>query len=163
MTGYVDPAEFCADSRVLDLIAVLQEAVQNRDGGQLAGIVSPRGLYVAQHSDVSVFLTPNEVVNFFDDNTPHDWSRKDVGSSQVLTESLAENISIACNDNQDSLSLREVLYAVRIPGYEARNFYSIFRPGEPGFELEWGAWGLVIEYWDDQPVLMALGYYVWTP
>jgi hypothetical protein len=176
ITGYVDPAEFCDDVRVSELIAALQEAVRSRDSAQLAEIVSPRGLYLAQHSDARIFLPPEVVATFFEDTTSRSWQRRDVGLDRYITESLAlevadklqrdllpENITITCNRNQDSLSEQTYLYAVQLPGYEAQNFYSIMRPGPPGNELDWGAWGIVIEYWDDEPIIMALGYYVWFP
>ena len=157
------------------LIATLQQAVREQDGTQLANIVSPRGLYMAQYGDTSVYLMPEEVHNFFENTELYTWSNTFTGEGSV-TESLAgevtvklqqdllsPEIQIACNNNQDTLSDQSSLYAIEIPGYKAVNFYSVLRPGKPGFELDWGAWGLVIEYWGDEPTLLSLGYYVWFP
>ena len=174
--GNIDPEAFCSDARVTELIEVLKEAVRNRDSAQLAEVVSPRGLYLAQHSDERQFLPPEVVATFFEDTLPRRWQRHDIGRDIFITESLAvevtdklqrdllaDDITTTCNLNQDGLSDQTSLYAARLPGYEANNFYAIKRPGPPGFELDWGAWGIVIEYWDDEPVILALGYYVWFP
>lgn len=84
----------------------------------------------------------------------------------VLSEDLlSENLSIACGDNQDNLSNNSVLYALRINSYDSggvHNFYSVVRPGAPGFELDWSAWGLAFEYWDEEPRILGLGHYRWT-
>lgn len=76
----------------------------------------------------------------------------------------SEERTVSCNDNQDSISLTSVLYALRMNSYEGmHNFYSVMHPGPPGFELDWSAWGLAFEYWDNEPRLLGLGHYEWTP
>ena len=46
---------------------------------------------------------------------------------------------------------------------EALPFYSVMRPGEPGFELDWEAWAFGFVPSDQAMELVALSYYFWTP
>jgi hypothetical protein len=176
---------FCDDPRPRKLIAVLQEAVKQRDSQKFARSIVPRGLYLGLDGDKTLFLSPSEVLAFFTDESLRDWgSTGNPGKmvqgtladsvTQLLQRNLipeAGTVQIACNDNQDSLSSRERLWNIRIPGVNvpeesdnnAYSFYSVLRPGTPGHELDWGAWGLMIEYWNGYPVLTGLSYYRWKP
>src|SRR5262249_30884469 len=127
-------------------------------------------------------LLPAEIRRFFRDNAPRDWGRNG-NTEQPITGTLADKVTkllqknlapkdvsqnIACNDNHDDLSDKEVLeHGLQLPGMQSEreisNFYSVVRPGPPGYDLDWGAWGLAIEYWSGQPVLTGLVYYYWTP
>lgn len=169
-------AVFCADPRITPLMDDLRAALADEDIEALAEIVSPRGLYMSFHNGGVLHLTPEEVRGFFEDETERNWGNNgyrqgDLISSladgviPVLKEDLSsEDRIVACNDNQDGLSDITVLYALRMNGYEGmHNFYSVMHPGPPGFELDWSAWGLAFEYWDEQPRLMGLGHYKWVP
>lgn len=172
-TELVDGATFCNDPRPLELIDSLKEAVRSRDGQQLAGLVSPDGLYMSLFpSPEPVHLTVNDVEHFFEDDTMRNWGNN-VNSGEPVEASLAgrvttlleedllaDNIILACNDNQDTLSTGTTLYSINHP---VDNFYSAMRPGAPGSELSWGAWGLGFEYRQGQPLLTVLTHYVWTP
>ncbi|MFC1959477.1 hypothetical protein ACFLYO_02095 [Chloroflexota bacterium] len=154
----VDAIFFCSDSRPLKLIETLQNAVRNQDGQQFANLISPNGIYMSLYpAGRAIHLTIDEVRGFFDDDTIRDWGTNQYSGS-TIQESLAdgitalleevllpENANIACNDNQDSLSNRTVLYSIYLPDCcTESNFCSVMRPGPPGYELEWGAWVLSI-------------------
>ena len=172
LVGTLDPALFCIDPRPEALIASFQDTLRRRDGAALVEIVSPRGLYMSIGGGHSIFLEPDEITGFFDDALPRNWGNNGysgidfIGSlAEDVTPSLiddfsSQNLTMACNDNQDGLSNRSVLYALQIAGYDITDFYSVMRPGQA---LDWRAWGLAIEYWEDQPRLMGLSGYGWTP
>lgn len=171
--GSIDPVLFCDDTRVLPVIEALKEAVRNRDGEAFASLIAPQGLYLGLQGRTQ-YLNRSEVWGFFDDDEPRFWGVSWAGEAIIYSlaedvlprldsDLLGENLSVACQDNQDNLSDNSVLYAVRLPNYyELPNFYSLLRPGEPGNELDWGAWGIGISYWNDEPKIIALGHYVWT-
>lgn len=179
----VDAVAFCNDSRPLELIETLRNAVRNHDGQQFANLVSPHGLYMSLYpGGRAIHLTVDEVRSFFGDKTVRDWGTNGYSGSTIqmsladgvatlLEEDLLpENANIACNDNQDGLSNQKVLYSIDLPdrctecaSYAVGNFYSVMRPGPPEYELEWGAWGLGFEYWQGQPTLIALTHYIGMP
>jgi hypothetical protein len=173
--GTVDPLLFCEDRRVMPLIESLKEAVRNRDKEAFANLIAPQGLYIGLQGHTQ-YLSHDETFDFFDDHRPLFWGNS-ANSGEPLVYSMAEdvlayldedllgeNLSVACQDNQDNLSDNSVLYAVRLPNYyELPNFYSLMRPGEPGYELDWGAWGIAFSYWQGEPKIIALGHYIWTP
>jgi hypothetical protein len=179
LVGNLDRELFCEDPRIEPLFTSLQDAVQNEDGEALSEIVSPRGLYLSFHGGRAVFINPAEISGIFEDEILRNWGtngyRQDdlIGTLvddviPTLQKDLLSHLHIiACNDNQDHLSTSSFLYALRIDGFEGydaiTNFYSVMRPGAPGYELEWSAWGLAIDYWDGQPRLMGLAHYRWTP
>lgn len=175
LAGNLPRALFCADPRVEPLIDDLRAAVAGEDVQALARIVSPRGLYMSYGGGGVLHLTPDEVHGFFEDEVARNWGNNGYGPDDLLgsladlviptlREDLSsEALSIACTDNQDNLSDNNVLYALPIAGYNIHNFYSLMRPGMPGFELDWSAWGLAFEYWDNQPRLLGIGHYKWTP
>jgi hypothetical protein len=172
--GNVDEFLFCGDSRVQTVIDSLKEAIRNRDGEAFASLVAPQGLYLGLQERTQR-LSMSEVRAFFDEQYPRfwgfDWNEEPLIYSlgcDVLAlldaDLLAENVQVACQDNQDNLSINTVLYAVNVPGnYRITNFYSFLRPGEAGYEMDWGAWGIGFSYWEDQPRVFALGHYVWVP
>ncbi|MBX3086130.1 MAG: PD40 domain-containing protein [Anaerolineae bacterium] len=170
----LDPNVFCYDARPREVIGALREVARKRDGGQLARLIGGAGLFVA-FGGKTVHLSYLEVEDFFNDYAVRDWGR-DANSGRAITASLADevaatlerdltpdNVSIMCGDNQDSLSERRQLYGLNIGSYKIINFYSVMRPGTPGNELDWGAWGIAFSYQDGRPVVLGLTHYVWTP
>jgi hypothetical protein len=168
---------FCDDQRPLALIAALQEAVQHLNSRKFAQLVAPRGLYLALDGDKTLLISPADLQGFFADRTLRNWGRNG-NTDGIVSGTLAEKVTpllqqnlvprnatvqIACNDNQDDLSERTSLDLITIPGDKIDNFYSVLRPGPPGYDLNWGAWGLAIEYWNGEPVLTGMVYYYWTP
>jgi hypothetical protein len=174
----VTSEEFCNDPRPLEMLETLRNVVRQRDGEQFARLISPNGLYMSLYpwSEV-IHLTADEVRGFFDDDTLRDWGYNSYGSREETNlASLAGNVTalleadflpdtaiITCNDNQDGLSDRVTLYSITMLDNPIHNFYAVMRPGSPGNELAWGAWGLGFAYWDGEPTLLALTHYVWTP
>lgn len=169
-------AVFCADPRIAPLMDDLRAALRDEDAEALAEIVSPRGLYMSFHNGSIIFLTPDEVSGIFVDDSERNWGNNGYRQNDLIS-SLAEGVIprlkedlqsedriVMCNDNQDGLSDNTVLYALRIDGYEGmHNFYAVMHPGAPGFEMDWSAWGLAFEYWDDEPRILGFGHYRWTP
>lgn len=173
-----DTAQFCDDPRALDLVTTVRTAVRYHDGALLASLVGPQGLYITLKPSQTNHLTPDEVSRFFDDWTSRSWGVSEYGpedappiqaalagaiTTQLEIDLLPGTATIACNDVQDGKRLPDELPTIMIPDYEIVNFYSVMRPGPPGWELEFSGWGLVIDYWQGEPVLLALANYVWFP
>ena len=171
----IDPAVFCADEAVMELVETVREAVRTEDGDLLAQTILPsRGLYLGNlYWGDNVLLSEDEVRNFFSDTAIRDWganmntdqpitgSIDDLILPTMVSDLLPENVSIACYDNQDGLMEQGVYYAGT--GLDALPFYSVMRPGTPGIEMDWGAWALGIDDWEGTPVLAYLSHYFWTP
>jgi hypothetical protein len=171
----VDPTVFCADEAVKALVEKVRLAVRDQDGDALAQTILPaRGLYMGGlYWGDNLRLSPDEVMNLFGDSTIREWGHN-MNSGDVIEGSLAdfiapmlendllpENVSIACYDNQDGLMGYGTYRAGT--GLESIPFYSVMRPGEPGYDLNWGAWALGIDDWEGTPVLVYLSHYVWVP
>jgi hypothetical protein len=165
---HVEPDEFCSDARALAIVDDVREAVRTRDAERLAQLIVPaRGLWLRGY-----WLSETVVQNFFTESRV--WSWRGQGYDEIIRGSipdaivpmlerdlLAENVSIACHDNQDNLMMEGVYQAGS--GIEALPFYSVMLPGPPGHELDWEAWAFGIDYWERTPTLAYLDYYWWVP
>lgn len=168
---------FCEDERPPQIIEALRDVVRNQDGEAFARLVSPNGLYMSLNSGTTIHLSVDEVRDFFDDEVVRNWGSNGYNPIEVeaslagsitdflVDDLLPDNITIACNNNQDDLSEQTVLYNILIPDQSIdyiNNFYSVMRPGEVGWEHNWGAWGLAFEYRDGAPLIFAMTHYRWT-
>src|SRR5262249_45826422 len=144
------------------------------DGGALADLVGPQGLYLAwdsgNSSDRVTHLSVDEVRQFFKDDTPRDWGPNYGGppdrivdlasgiTGLLAKDLLSGDVNLACNDNQDRKDDTSVLSEIWLEGYKIVNFYSV-KTNAP----DWGAWGIGIIYWNDKPQIIALTHYEYTP
>lgn len=173
LTEWVPPAAFCADGRVNTLLANLATAMTTSNGPPLATLVSPphgmnvhylRGGAVANYS-------PAEARAVFDSTYVFNWGRHPASGLEVrgtfrdevlpkLVDVLGAQHTTTCN----RVVTGGATYTPAWPfEYRNINYYSLFRPGPPGNELDWRTWVVGVEYVGRQPYVFALLQFTWEP
>ncbi len=176
LTEYVSQSTFCADGRVNTLLANLGGALAASDGAQLASLVSP-----AHGVDVRLYRY-GTLVNYdaahaqalFESTYPVDWGPAP-GSGQETAGPFHEAVlpglldvfnapppgySLTC----DAVKTGGASYDTSWPALYANvNFYSAYRPGPSGDELNWRTVLVGVEYVGGQPYLFGLTQLTWEP
>lgn len=173
LTEYLTPAAFCADGEVANLISKLPDIVDRSDGESLSGIISPmHGLdlrfwrygTVANYdqSEARVVFESAYQVNW----GPAPGSGQDTKGtfSEIplpkLREVLNGDFESHCNESLDLATFSQQPWP---QVYTNINFYTLYKPGSPGVELDWRAWLAGIEYVQGKPYLFALIHFQWEP
>jgi hypothetical protein len=173
MTEYITPATFCADGRVNTLIANLDTAFTARDGTLLYSLVSPfHGMTVYLWRNGNGVTFDNAHARWvFDSTYSHDWGMapgSGLETNGSFHEAVLPNLqdvfnasySLACNTlgtaPQYGLAPWPELYA-------NVNYYTVFKPGTPGLDLDWRYWLVGVEYVQGQPYVFALVHFAWEP
>lgn len=174
LTQYVNPATFCADSRVTSLLMDLETAVNTMDGEVFQSLVSPsHGLDVVYiRNGMVANYSPEEAGWVFQSTYQVNWGAG-AGSGEPVTGTFPEIVLPALQEvfKNDSLTCNKIVlggatYTVEWPSeYANFNFYSIHNPGsDPSYEgLDWRTWLAGVEYVDGQPYLSVLMNYQWEP
>ena len=174
LTEYVNPAPFCADGRVTNLLRDLKTAVSTTDGEIFKSLVSPaHGLDVVYIRGGTVAnYSPEEAGWVFQSTYAVNWG-PGAGSGEPVTGTFPDVVLPALQDafKNEILTCDEIkhdgaTYDVIWPKeYTNINFYSIYNPGSDPTNgaLDWRTWLAGIEYVDGQPYLFALLHYNWEP
>jgi hypothetical protein len=173
LTEYATPAAFCADIRVNNLITSLDGAFTTNNGVQLSALVSPvHGLtvYLWRYGNPITFAA-SDARWVFDSTFSHSWG-KAPGSGLETNGSFHEVVlpdlqdvfnasySLTCN----SLGTAPQYGLAPWPEtYANVNYYTVFKPGTPGVDLDWRYWLVGVEYVQDQPYVFALIHFQWEP
>jgi hypothetical protein len=170
LTEDVFSAGFCDDTRVLQAIDVVGQAVQERSGQKLAEISNPARGLILRHNwwNPEIVVPLNSLSNIYQDLTEIDWgvqggsefpiqgSFQDIIVPQ-LEDVFARSPEIGCNELRVGDTTREIVWPDE---YVNINFYSVYRPvPEGGSEFDWRTWVLGFEYIDAQPYLTLLVQY----
>jgi hypothetical protein len=173
VTETIPVASFCADNRVTALISQLSEALIAQDGVKFAGLINPKhGLYVQDlRGGTVVDYTPNKARWLFESTYVANWGNhpgsglpvKGTFSQEVLPN-LLDVLTASYTKNCENIAVGGTTYTAVWPKtYQNINFYSLYRPGSPGKEMDWRTWLVGIEYVNGQPYLFALYQLVWEP
>lgn len=173
LSEYTPAQAFCADGRLPALLDQLKAALASRNGEAYAALVSPahgvevsylRGGTVANYSPAEarwVFTSTYEV-NW----GLHPGSGLEVKGTfqgEVLPRLLdvwAATPVATCND----VVTGGTTYTFSWPDrYANINFYSLYRPGASGDDLNWRTWLVGVEYVNGQPYVVALVHLMWEP
>ncbi len=170
LTEYVAPEQFCGDARANAIVGALSNAIANRDGDTLAGLVSDtRGLLIrVDWWNPEVHFTKEQAADLFADPTVISWGTHFASNTQIngsfaeiilpqLDDVLTSGPVLTCDD----LQLGSVVQDFRWPAvYTNLNFYEFYRPSpDEGHEFNWRAWTVLIEYIDGDPYLVGLVQY----
>ncbi len=173
LTEYVAPATFCADTRVNTLLNNLGTALKNSDGAALAALVN------AAHGVDIRFQSNNSPVNFnktavaglFSSTTAYNWGPAP-GSGQDVVGTFKDSILPKLLEVVNSANIQTSCNDVSKVGpvsqpwpfeYVNVNFYSLYKPGTAGTELDWRDWLVGIEFVDGKPYLFSLVNFQWVP
>jgi hypothetical protein len=172
LTEYVASADFCVDGRAVTLFETLYEAARSNDGRILSPIVSPiHGLTVTYlHNGNPKVYDPEQAGMVFGSVETVDWGLGP-GSGLPVQGAFADLVRpdllavfASAETHCNSIQLGGASYAVTWPSlWKNVNFYSVYKPGSPGMELDWMTWLTGVEYVDGIPYLFSLSRYNWEP
>lgn len=170
LTEDVPGSSFCEDARISELANQFIIAVQERDGGALARMVSPKHGLTIRHDwwNPEVNFSFSSVSGLFLDPSPTTWGVNrdseltiDGTFREVILPQLEGVFSIAPELNCNKLGAGSTAQDAIWPSeYSNMNYISFYRAApEPGSQLNWRTWALGIEYLDGQPYIALLVQY----
>lgn len=173
VTQIVSPNAFCSDAQVQTLLGNFKGAVQKKNGDALKAMVSPvhgLSLYFIRGGTIANY-TPDEASWVFQSTYQMKWgpapgSGKDVVGSftQVILPKLQDVLGASYTLTCNQIKTGGASYPVAWPDeYHNINFYSLYRPGPAGNELNWRTWVAGIEYVGGKPYLISLLHFEWEP
>ena len=163
---------FCNDPEPRALLEQLKEAIQNRDGDLLAEISNPeRGLRLRRYWDSDGVRFENQQINnVFNLTQSYFWGTAD-GSGEDINGSFSEILLPLLDRNlvgSTQVGCNEILQGgtagtVQLPfRYVGANYFSMYRPGETGNELDWGSWVVGVERWQGEYFVSFLVHFEWV-
>ncbi len=173
LTEYVAPATFCANASVNNLITNLDTALTTNNGVQLSGLVSPAHgmtVYLWRYGNPIIF-EQNDALWVFVSTYEHNWGEapgsglETVGSFQgevlpFLQEVFSASYSLTC----DSLGTAPQYGGEPWPVlYTNVNYYTVYKPGTPGVDLDFRYFLVGMEFVQGQPYVFALIHFAWEP
>ncbi len=173
LTEYIPPATFCSDDRPAALLVELGNALRQRDGIQLARLVSPiHGLDITYlRTGNTANYTSDEARWVFESDYQTNWGVHPASGKPIqdtfqntvlpdLLDVLDSSYTTTCNNP----TLDAGNYTYQWPArYRNFNVSSLHKPGPPSNELSWRTWLAGIEYVNGQPYLFALVHLFWEP
>ncbi len=172
LTEYVPSADFCADGRAVSLFDTLYEAARTNDGRILTPIVSPvHGLTVTYiHNGNPKVYDPAQAGMVFGSLEVVDWGLGPgsglpvQGTFEDLVRPDLLAVFASAETHCNTIQLGGASYSVSWPSiWKNINFYSVYKPGTPGMEMDWMTWVTGVEYVDGAPYLFSLSRYNWEP
>jgi hypothetical protein len=170
LTEDVSSQDFCNDTRVLQAIDAVGQAVRDRSGQEFVEISNPTRGLILRHNwwNPEIIIPLNSLSDIYQDLTEIDWgvqggsefpiqgSFQDVIAPQ-LEDVFTRSPEIGCNELRVGDTTREIVWPDE---YVNINFYSVYRPvPEGGSEFDWRTWVLGFEYIEAQPYLTLMVQY----
>jgi hypothetical protein len=173
LTEYVSPAAFCANASVTTLIANLDTALTSNNGVALSGLVSPvhgMTVYLWRYGN-SVTFEQNDARWVFDSTYEHHWGQAPGsgldtnGSFHVaVLPFLQEVFNAAYTLTCDSLGTAPNYGGEPWPlAYTNVNYYTVYKPGTPGVDLDFRFFLVGVEFVQGQPTVFSLIHFAWEP
>lgn len=171
LTEVVAGSTFCGDSRISSLIAQLRQAANASNGTLFASLVSPaHGVDVRLwHYHAPIHFSPSQAAGVFSNTTQYNWGAGPSGIdtigtfADVIQPKLADLLNASyesyCNDPKAA----SMFYQPWPSEYVNFNFYSLFKPGTPGIDLDYRQWMIGVDYVNGQPYLVSFIHIVWEP
>ncbi|MBE2199123.1 MAG: hypothetical protein IAE79_10965 [Anaerolinea sp.] len=171
LTEVVAPAQFCQDADVLALLADLRTAVSRADDAMLAQLIHPeRGLRIRTH-----WWNPEVLINgaarlaLFTSGASYNWGTRDGSGEPYVGPFAREILPLLQKDllNAAQTGCNNILSGataglVQLPeGYDALNFYSLYRPATDESGFDWGSWVVGVERWNGRYYLSYLVHFRW--
>jgi hypothetical protein len=173
LTEYVPPATFCADVRINTLLTNLGNALKTSDGERLASLVSPAHgmtLWLWRYGTPIIF--DREHARWvFDSTYIHNWGAAPASGMDTigsfhekvlpfLQEVFNASNSLTCNSLGTATQYGSNPWPVE---YANVNYYTVYKPGTPGVDLDWRYWLVGVEYVQSQPYVFGLIHFQWEP
>jgi SH3-like domain-containing protein len=171
LSEYVPSGTFCSDTRIQSLFVQLQQAVNTSDGTLFASLVSPNHSVEVRYRtyNAAIHYTRAQAAGVFTSTAQQNWGGGPSGLdtigtfADVIQPKLQEVLNAAyesyCNNPRAAST-----FAQPWPGkYTNFNYYSLFKPGTPGVDLDYRQWMIGIEYVRGQPYLSVFIHVEWEP
>jgi hypothetical protein len=175
LTEYVSPSAFCADGKVVPQVTKLGTAFTTANGDLLSSLVSPaHGMavrYWRYYASAQNIFDPLHASAVFESTYSHNWGLA-AGSGlptegsfhEVVLPKLLDVFNASYNLTCNTVQTGGASYDTSWPAeYTNFNFYSVYRPGATGDELNWRTWLVGVEYIQGQPYVVALIQFQWEP
>ena len=173
LTQIVSPNAFCSDAQVQALLASFKGAIQKKDGDALKTMVSPAhglSLHYIRGGTIANY-TPDEAGWVFNSTYQMNWGssagsgKEVIGTfTQVILPKLQDVLGGSYTPACDQIKTGGASYPVAWPDdYHNINYYSLYRPGPAGNELNWRTWLVGVEYVAGKPYLFGLIHLEWEP
>ena len=173
LTEYIAPAAFCADGKVNTLITNLDNALSTANGDLLSTLVSPaHGLDLRLWRYGTMVNYDQEHARWvFESSYEVNWGPAPGSGMDTigpfhkavlpsLQEVFNASYSLGCDDPGAAAAFSVMPWPNE---YNIIHFYSVFKPGTPGVDLDWRLWLVGVEYVKGQPYLFALIHFQWEP
>lgn len=173
LTEYMTPATFCADSRINTLLTNFGNALKTSSGETLASLVSPMHgmtVYLWRYGTAHTFKQ-NDARWVFDSTYEHNWGAAPasgmdtIGAFHVkvlpwLQEVFNASYSLTCNSLGSATQYGSNPWPLE---YSNVNFYTVYKPGTPGVDLDFRYLLMGVEFVQGQPYVFALIHFAWEP
>jgi hypothetical protein len=173
VTEYHPANTFCGDAQATALLESFKNAILNKDGEQLAALVSPTHGLTLQYlrGGNSATYTPDKALWLFTSTYPMDWGANPASGQEVtaafhedvlpkLVDVLGSTYTPAC----DNVQIGGATYTYQWPfEYGNINFYALYHPATAGNDQTWRTWLVGIEYVSGKPYLFSLVHLYWEP
>jgi hypothetical protein len=173
LTEYVPPDAFCADVRVNTLLADFGNYLLSSDGEALAAQVSPEhGLAVSLwRFSAPIVFDQAHARWVFDSTYVHNWGAAPASGMDTigsfheavlpwLREVFTASTTSTCNSVGTATQFGDHTWPVEYTNY---NFYTLYKPGTPGVELDFRYLLVGVEFVQAQPYLSAVIHFTWEP
>ncbi|MDD5370261.1 MAG: hypothetical protein PHQ40_14355 [Anaerolineaceae bacterium] len=174
LTAFVSPLSFSTDNQVTQLIDAFTAALNQKDGKQLASLISPlHGLRLQYLRGGTIAIYDQAKASWvFDSSYQTNWGLHP-GSGLPVKASFSQEVLPALLDVLNSKETKVTYENISTGGttYDAAwpkeyaniNFLSLYRPGPASQEQNWRTWLIGIEYSEGKPYLFALNQLIWEP
>jgi hypothetical protein len=173
LAEYVAPATFCTDGRVNTLLTNFGNALKTSDGVSLASLVSPAHgmtVYLWRYGIAHTFKQ-SDARWVFNSTFAHNWGAapasglNTIGSFHVavlpnLLDVFNASYTLTCNSLGTATQYGSNPWPVE---YANVNFYTVYKPGTPGVDLDFRYWLVGVEYVQGQPYIFAVIQFAWEP
>jgi hypothetical protein len=173
LTEYVTSDAFCADPGPIALFPTVAMAVNASKGSALAALVSPvQGLSVGYiHGGTPRVYTSAEVASIFASTEAVAWGLGPGSGLPVkgafldlVRPDLMKVFSGGYDPYCDAIQLGGASYSVERPAqWKNFNYYSVYKPGPAGQEMDWMTWLVGMDYVDGLPYLFSFSRFTWEP
>jgi hypothetical protein len=173
LTEYVPQATFCANTSVSSLITNLDTALTTDNGLQLSSLVSPAhgmAVYLWRYGNRVIFM-PNDARWVFHSTYEHNWGSapasglETTGSFHVsvlpyLQDVFNASYTLTCNSLGTAPQYGDQPWPVL---YTNVNYYTVFKSGTPGVDLDFRFFLVGVEFVQGQPYVFSLIHFAWEP
>jgi photosystem II stability/assembly factor-like uncharacterized protein len=174
LTEYISPEQFVTDSRPIQRIEQLKQAVNTSDGNLLASLVNPkRGLQISFHGtygSMPVVFNVEQARTLFTSTEIYNWGMEGASGyyaigtfSEIIQPKLLDVLNAPYQLHANNPSYANMFIEPWPGSYQNLNYFAVLKPPTPDIALDWRLWLAGFEYVDGAPYLMTLFHYIWEP